>query len=167
MSFPQSHQSKGDQPWKPHPPPRDKPRIAKAFSKPQPQNLCAARMDARIVGKTPSVRATVPSAPIAAGRNAYNPFHFFHSELEKVQLRFNETFGRQVTINVQFRSKVMLAIINLMLLHRKIIIAKKPEAVPSEIAHFITCSRNLYGIFDQLEVLTQIRRNNHDEKQIA
>ena len=160
-------QPQGGQSWKPHTPRSDEPKITKTFSKPQSSELSAAGKNVRTAVKKPFVPAIVLSVPIADGQSVRSQFSYFDREVDKVQRRFNETFGRQVTINVQFRSKVMLAIINLMLLYRKIIIAKKPEAVRSEIARFVRCSRNLYGIFDQLEMLTQIRRNDHDEKQIA
>ena len=160
-------QSTGGQPWKPHPPPSDEPKITKTFSKPQSSELSAAGKNVRTAVKKPSARATAPSAPIADGRSAYSQFRFFDREVEKVQRRFNQTFGRQMTINVQFRSQVMLAIVNLMLLHRKIISANTPGTVRSEITRFVRRSRNLNGIFDRFELFLLNEREHHYGNQIV
>ncbi len=83
------------------------------------------------------------------------PIDFFTTELHKIQDRFNQTFGKLATCNVNTRMRVMLSIISLGFLERKIMAEKKRD----DIQRFIRTKDVLNKFFNQFE-----RRSDNVER---
>ena len=163
MFYPQSCQAKGGQSWKSQQPTSNNQKTTKSIpirKHPKTQEVESA---ARTAANQPFAPATAPHAPTAAGQNAPKHFSFFERELRTIQHRFNQTFGRQVVVNVKTSCNVVLAIVGLGLLHREIVKACSPDLVQIEICRFVRCSRTLNRIFNQMERCSE-REKSHEKQ---
>jgi hypothetical protein len=84
------------------------------------------------------------------------PVDFFGTELSKIQNRFNQTFGSMPLCNPTVRIKVIFAIVQMCILHRKIIKDKKKE----DIIKFVKIKDRLNSIFSTL--IAEAKRRDHD-----
>jgi len=84
------------------------------------------------------------------------PIDFFTTELHKIQDRFNQTFGKLATCNVNTRMRVMLSIISLSFLERKIMAEKERD----DIKRFIRTRDVLNKFFDQFKEVKNVERTN-------
>jgi hypothetical protein len=82
---------------------------------------------------------------------------FFEKELVKTQNRFNVTFGSMPLCNPTFRIKVIFAIVQMGILHKKIIKDKKKE----DIIKFVKIKDRLNNIFSTL--IAESKRRDHDK----
>lgn len=87
------------------------------------------------------------------------PVDFFETELEKVRVGFNETFGRMIVCNLKTRQSVMLAIVSMGLLHKKISGAHSRDEVRSDIQKFVRIRNTLTNLFNQMR-----KEKNHVER---
>jgi hypothetical protein len=78
------------------------------------------------------------------------PVDFFESELEKVRIRFNETYCRMTVCNIKTRQSVMLAIVSMGLLHNKISGAHSRDEVRPDIRKFVRTRNTLNNLFNQI-----------------
>jgi hypothetical protein len=85
------------------------------------------------------------------------PVDFFEKELGKTQNRFNQTFGSMPLCNPTVRIKVIFAIVQMCILHRKIIKDKKKE----DIIQFVKIKDRLNNIFSTL--IEDSKRRHHDK----
>ena len=86
---------------------------------------------------------------------------FFEKELNTVQERFNQTFGKQTVCNIEARCRVILWIIRMNLLHRKITNVACTKDAKGEIQMFVKTKNVLNTIFCEAEKCWGERR--HDE----
>ena len=85
------------------------------------------------------------------------PLDFFESELVKTQNRFNQTFGSMPLCNPTVRIKVIFAIVQMCILHRKIIKDKNKE----DIIKFVKIKDRLNNIFSAL--IEESKRRHYDK----
>ena len=85
---------------------------------------------------------------------------FFHTELCKVQDRFNETFGKLVVCNVNQRQRIMLSIISMGRLEKKIMAAGSMDNARDDIQRFIRTRNYLTKEFNKVEEHFKERREH-------
>ncbi len=86
------------------------------------------------------------------------PVDFFGKELNRVQERFNQTFGVMPLCNPKVRIRVIFAIVQMCLLQRKIIKDKRKE----DISQFVKTKDKLNKIFSTL--IKESKRRQHANK---
>lgn len=84
------------------------------------------------------------------------PVNFFEKELCGVQVRFNQTFGIMPLCNPRVRAKVIFAIVQMGILHKKIKQTKHKE----DISKFVKIKDKLNEIFSTLTKNSE--REQHD-----
>jgi len=87
------------------------------------------------------------------------PIDYFGKEVEKLQERFNETYGVMVVCNLKLRQAAILSIIKLSLLCRKIT-AKSKDDARQDIQEFIRIRNTLNNHFKMLEEHLKERRDH-------
>ena len=85
------------------------------------------------------------------------PVNFFATELQKIQDRFNQTFGKMVVFNIKTRQQTILAIVGMGLLEKRISSTTNKEKVRPDIKDFMRTHKTLTNLFDDIE------RSNHVE----
>ena len=90
--------------------------------------------------------------------------NFFEREVEKIQKRFNETFGRQIVCNLDVRYSAILSICWLGILNRKISKAKDEEKAKDTIHEFIRIRDVLNNVFNLIEKDQERRGYAHRRK---
>ncbi|MFC1488945.1 hypothetical protein ACFL6B_03760 [Thermodesulfobacteriota bacterium] len=85
---------------------------------------------------------------------------FFQKEVDKLQYRFNETFGVMDVCNLQMRYEVILAIISMARLAGEIKKATKKIFVKDEIKLFIHQKESLDKIFNKIDEHLKQRRQH-------
>ncbi len=76
---------------------------------------------------------------------------FFEKELQKMQARFNQTFGCHVVCNLKSRQAVILAVVYLEILCRKIRKVNRTDQARGEIQKFIRVRNTLNNIFKMFD----------------
>ena len=76
---------------------------------------------------------------------------FFEKEVEKMQARFNQTFGHHVVCSLKARQEVILAVIYLETLCRKIRKINRTDQARGEIQKFIRVRNTLNNIFKMFD----------------
>ena len=95
------------------------------------------------------------------------PTDFFCKEVERLQQRFNQTFGRLNTCDISLRQSVILTICGLGCLGKKIVKAKRDSDVREGIQEFNKIRNRLNNIFNTIEVFQAERRNLFHEGQCS
>lgn len=90
--------------------------------------------------------------------------NFFIQELQRVQQRFNQTFGAQAVCDLKTRCRVILAIIHMEMLSKQIIKAENKDKVREEICQFVKTKNILNEIFNQAQICWKERRCAHVAK---
>ena len=85
---------------------------------------------------------------------------FFHTEIRKVQDRFNETFGKLVVCNVNHRQRIMLSIIAMGRLEKKIMAAGSMDEARDDIKKFFRTRNYLNKEFNKVEEYFKERRKH-------
>ncbi len=83
---------------------------------------------------------------------------FFERELNTVQERFNQTFGKQTVCNLEARCRVIISIIHMGILGDKINKAGDKSMVRDDIRMFIRIRNTLFTIFNNAEKYWHERR---------
>ncbi len=76
---------------------------------------------------------------------------FFEKEVQKMQARFNQTFGHHVVCSLKTRQAVILSIIHLEILGRKIRKANRTDQTRGEIQNFMRVRNTLNNIFKMFD----------------
>jgi len=87
--------------------------------------------------------------------------NFFEKEVQKVQMRFNETFGVLDVCDLQMRQTAILWIINMARLKDKIVNKKN---IKEDRSKFVKTRDALNSIFNQIE--HELERRNHANRNI-
>ena len=88
---------------------------------------------------------------------------FFEKEVQKMQARFNQTFGHHVVCNLKARQAVILAVVYLETLCRKIRKINRADLARDEIQKFIRVRNTLNNIFKMFDNPAG-ERNKHADK---
>lgn len=83
---------------------------------------------------------------------------FFEKELQRVQDRFNETFGIMTVCDLKLRGEAILDIIGLSRLVKEMAGIKSRDHPHETIAKFMLVRNELNRIFDQIEKYQEERR---------
>ncbi len=92
---------------------------------------------------------------------------FFEREVNKVQQRFNRTFGVLDVCDLQMRQKTMLRIINMMRLKDKIKSAHDNKNIKEDRSKFVRTRDWLNQVFNQIEQHLTERREYANGKNVA
>ena len=95
------------------------------------------------------------------------PTDFFCKEVERLQQRFNQTFGRLNTCNIRLRQSVILTICGLGCFGKEIVKAESKSDVKEAIQEFIKIRNRLNNIFNTIEINQAERRNLFHEGQCS
>ena len=95
------------------------------------------------------------------------PVDFFDREVNKVQQRFNETFGVLDVCDLQMRQKTILSIINMMRLKDKIMSTQDNKNIKEDRSKFVKTRDALNSIFNQIDQELNERRNHANRNIIA
>ena len=87
---------------------------------------------------------------------------FFEKELDKVQERFNQTFGIMTVCDLKLRQSVILAICHLGCLVRTMTETKSRDHPHNKIARFMRTRNAINRVFDQLEKHQEKGRKQND-----
>jgi len=87
------------------------------------------------------------------------PVNFFEREVQKVQQRFNETFGVLDFCDLKMRHKVILKIVSMMRLKDRIIANNKVENIQEERSKFVRIRDCVNSIFNQIDQELNERRS--------
>jgi len=88
------------------------------------------------------------------------PIDFFEKEVEKIQQKFNQTYGQMIVCNIRARQRAMFTIIHLIFLCRKITGTKSKGQVRKEIQKFIRIRDTLNNHFIIIEKHLNERRQH-------
>ena len=85
---------------------------------------------------------------------------FVEKEINKIQERFNQTFGRQKVCDIRRRQTVLLSICWLCILGRRIIETKDRNPATHIIQKFVRARNVLNNFFREYEKQLKARRDN-------
>ena len=90
--------------------------------------------------------------------------NFFEKEIDKVQKRFNQTFGSRATCNIKLRQAVILHICSLACLKNTIAKIADNSKAKDEISQFIKIRDALNKIFNTIENYSNERRQLESDR---